>query len=175
MLFCIEGIAQNLKENSNWTKLQNSFLRNFRYPTDLEKDSIPSFITLKVLYHDSDTSFTIDFSDNAHPLVIEEFLRVKDKLNFKSVYKDLEITDNKIPVLIPIQIQMNRPSVLFLKPESFVFKIRGAEEELDSDESSSTKSVPKNQVMKDMHTFKGELTRGECYFYTPISLFIIND
>lgn len=174
LLLGSKSIAQALDEYGPSSEFQKSLNLNIKYPTDLIRDSIPSFVTLKVLF-DKDTSYTIDFSDNAQPLVIKEFLRIKDKLDFKSVYKDLEITNHKIPVLIPIQIEMVIPSILFLKPKSDVLNDKNAEGELDNDEPTFLKRYPKSEIFKDMYTFKGELAIGEFYIYRPINLLITND
>ncbi|WP_400263065.1 hypothetical protein ACFX5U_08350 [Sphingobacterium sp. SG20118] len=175
MLLCIKGIAQALDDYGPSSEFKKSLGLNLKYPPDLIRDSIPSFITLKVLFDGKDTSCTIDFSDNAHPQVIKEFLRIKDKLNFKSVYKDLKITNHQIPVLIPIQIEMVIPSTLFLKPKSDVLTDKETKGELDSNEPSFFKTYPKSEVFKDMYTFKEKLAIGEFYIYRPISLLIMNN
>jgi hypothetical protein len=135
--------------NNNWSKLQSSFVKFIRYPKDLEKASIPSFFTLKVQYDEKAKQYNLEFSDSAHPLMIKEVLRIKDKLDFNLVYDDLNIKKRDIPIMIPVEIRLARASREF--------------------------SDPKGKVSQDLYSFNGKQAFGNFYFYSPLALTVIND
>lgn len=134
---------------NNWAKLQSGFVKYIRYPKDLEKASIPSFFTLKVQYDEKAKQYNLEFSDSAHPLMIKEVLRIKDKLDFNLVYDDLTIEKRDIPIIIPIEIRLARVSREF--------------------------SDPKSTVSQNLYNFKGKQAFGNFYFYAPLALTVIND
>ena len=130
--------------NNNLSKLQSSFVKYIRYPMDLEKASIPSFFTLKVQYDEKTKQYNLEFSDSAHPLIIKELLRIKDKLDFNVVYDDLNMENRDTPIMIPIEIKLARVSREF--------------------------SNPKSKVSQDLYNFKGKQAFGEFIFTPPLSV-----
>lgn len=148
-LILFNNIVYSQDTNYHGAKLQLNFVTHLRYPKDLEKASIPSFFTLKVQYNEKAKQYSLEFSDSAHPLVIKELLRVKDKLDFNLVYDDLNVKKRDLPILIPIEIRLARVSKGF--------------------------SNPKSNVPKDLYNFKGKQSFGEFYFYPPLVLLVINE
>ncbi|WP_324759453.1 hypothetical protein AB3466_06620 [Sphingobacterium thalpophilum] len=149
ILMCTVDIVYSQDAYNNWSKLQSNFVRHIRYPIDLEKASIPSFFTLKVQYNKKAKQYDLEFSDSAHPLMINEILRIKDKLDFDVVYKDLNIENHDIPIMIPIEIKIARVSHVF--------------------------SDPKSKVSQDLYNFKGQQAIGDFWFYSPLVLMVINN
>lgn len=143
------SVVYGQRINNNLSKLQSSFVKYIRYPMDLEKASIPSFFTLKVQYDEKTKQYNLEFSDSAHPLMIKEVLRIKDKLDFNVVYDDLNMENRDTPIIIPIEIRLARVSREF--------------------------SNPKNKVSQDLYNFKGRQVFGDVYFYAPLVLTVIND
>ncbi len=149
ILMWIKTIVYSQDANNHCTKLQSSFVHHLRYPKDLEKASIPSFFTLKVQYDEKTKQFNLEFSDSAHPLMIKELLRIKDKLDFNVVYDDLNMGKRDIPIMIPVEIRLARVSKEF--------------------------SDPKSKVSQDLYNFNGTQVFGDVYFYAPLVLTVIND
>ncbi|KKO92468.1 hypothetical protein AAW12_05045 [Sphingobacterium sp. Ag1] len=149
MLILFHGIVYSQETNNHGAKLQSSFVTHLRYPKDLEKASIPSFFTVMVQYDEKARQYNLEFSDSAHPLMIKELLRIKDKLDFNSVYEDLNIEKRNLPIIIPIEIRLAKVSKEF--------------------------SDPKSNVTKNLYNFKGKQAFGEFYFYAPLVLTVIND
>ena len=140
ILMWTKSVVYSQGVNNNWAKLQSVFVKYIRYPKELEKASIPSFFTLKVQYDEKAKQYNLEFSDSAHPLMIKEVLRIKDKLDFNLVYDDLNIEKRDIPIITPIEIRLARVSREF--------------------------SDPKSTVSQNLYSFKGKQAFGE-FIFTP--------
>ncbi|WP_286860272.1 MULTISPECIES: hypothetical protein [Sphingobacterium] len=144
ILMWTKSIVYSQDANIHRSKLQSSFAYHLRYPKELEKAALPSFFTLKVQYDHKAKQYNLEFSDSAHPLMIKEVLRIKDKLDFNAVYDDFNLGNRDIPIMIPIEIKMQRASPKF--------------------------SDPTTKISQHLYNFKGKQAFGEFIFTHPLSL-----
>ncbi|MGJ1294288.1 hypothetical protein ACR777_08725 [Sphingobacterium spiritivorum] len=97
--------AQNITKHEGFDSFYNSLNTNFKYPNQLAKRCIPIFTMMFVQFKSNGDIDHIKFSDSAFPQFVNEIFRIKDKLDFKSVYKDIvKIDASNNSVLIPIHI-----------------------------------------------------------------------
>lgn len=97
--------AQDKGKIDNYQTFENSFLRNFKYPPQLQERCIPVLTLMVISFDQSGKITSLRFSDSAYPQFIEEVQRIRDNIDFESLYMDLKsLGKENEKVIIPIQI-----------------------------------------------------------------------
>jgi len=97
--------AQDKGKIDNFKKFENSFLRNFKYPAQLQERCIPVLTLMVISFDQSGKINSLSFSDSAYPQFIQEVQRVRDNIDFESLYMDLKsMGKENEKIIIPIQI-----------------------------------------------------------------------
>ncbi|KKO92469.1 hypothetical protein AAW12_05050 [Sphingobacterium sp. Ag1] len=97
--------AQDKGKIDNYKKFENSFLRNFKYPAQLQERCIPVLTLMVISFDQTGKINSLHFSDSAYPQFIEEFRRIQDNIDFESLYMDLKSLGKvNEKIIIPIQI-----------------------------------------------------------------------
>jgi len=97
--------AQDKGKIDNFKKFENSFLRNFKYPAQLQERCIPVLTLMIISFDQSGKINSLNFSDSAYPQFIQEVQRVRDNIDFESLYMDLKsLGKENEKIIIPIQI-----------------------------------------------------------------------
>ena len=138
------GCAQRPQnENEKKTQFRSSFDTNFTYLNSLVATKASIFAVILVSFNGSGKIKDIKFSDGAPPKFISEIIRIKDKVDFKSMYDELGGNTSDMQVLIPVQID--------------ALQMAGG-------------GVPIAQKdLDNMYLFKGQPLTGEFVFYPAIN------
>lgn len=138
------GCAQHPQnENEKNTRFRYSFDANFTYLNSLVATKASIFAVILVNFNGSGKIQDIKFSDGAPPKFISEITRIKDKVDFKSMYDELGGNGSNMQVLIPVQID--------------AMQMAGG-------------GVPIAQKdLDNMYLFKGQPIVGEYVFYPAIN------
>jgi hypothetical protein len=97
--------AQDKGKIDNYKKFENSFLRNFKYPAQLQERCIPILTLMVISFDQSGEINSLRFSDSAYPQFIAEVKRIRDNIDFESLYMDLKsLGKENEKIIIPIQI-----------------------------------------------------------------------
>lgn len=97
--------AQDKGKIDNFKKFENSFLRNFKYPAQLQERCIPVLTLMVISFDQFGKINSLSFSDSAYPQFIQEVQRVRDNIDFESLYMDLKsLGKENEKIIIPIQI-----------------------------------------------------------------------
>ncbi|WP_210353500.1 hypothetical protein [Sphingobacterium tabacisoli] len=139
----LTGYSQSGDNEDYLSLFKRSFAINFRLPKSLEDVGTSVFAIMKIGFNNKGEVDKLEFSDSAPKEFIEEMNRIKDKVNFHAIYKDLRISDPDIQVLVPIQLDAYKPSLGPL-------------------------SVQKD-VLDKLYLFKGKTITGSYLFYERIS------
>ncbi|MGJ1261333.1 hypothetical protein [Sphingobacterium spiritivorum] len=143
IFFSNEVFAQNNTELLGYEKFYRSFSSSFKYPIQLSDRCIPIFTIMFVQFSVEGKVDSIKFSDSAFPQFVNEVLRIKNNIDFYSLYKDILKTNNdNNTVLIPIHI--------------------------DSEQIGGCKSTITANDMQNLFQFGGEPVYGNYYIYPVI-------
>lgn len=97
--------AQDNGRIDNFKKFENSFLRNFKYPAQLQERCIPVLTLMVISFDQSGKINSLRFSDSAYPQFIAEVQRIRDNIDFESLFTDLKSLGKETEkIIIPIQI-----------------------------------------------------------------------
>ncbi|PUV25093.1 hypothetical protein [Sphingobacterium athyrii] len=111
--------AQDKGKIDNFKKFENSFLRNFKYPAQLQERCIPILTLMVISFDQSGKIKSLRFSDSAYPQFIAEVQRIRDNIDFESLYMDLKsLGKENEKIIIPIQIDTG----VFGECESGIFQ-----------------------------------------------------
>lgn len=136
------GYSQSVNNEDYPSLFKKSFTINFRLPKSLENAGTPVFTLMKIGFNNRGEVNKLEFSDSAPKEFIEEMNRIKDKINFQAIYKDLHISNSDIQVLIPVQVDAYKPSLGPLSVEK--------------------------DVLDKLYLFKGKIVTGSYLFYEKI-------
>ncbi|EFK56280.1 PTS sugar transporter [Sphingobacterium spiritivorum] len=147
LLFLEGSYAQQQNKDSNFAEFKRSFVLNFKYPSELDNKCIPT-LTLMFIHFSTDGNVTaIKFSDSALPPFVNEMLRIKDKLDFKSIYKAVSNNNKENRnILIPIQI------------------------DADQKGDNGCLSIVNEESLKKLYLFQGQPISGNYYLYKTLYL-----
>ncbi len=97
--------AQEKEKTNDFQRFENSFLRNFKYPPQLQERCIPVLTLMVISFDQSGKINSLSFSDSAYPQFIAEIQRIRDNIDFESLYKEIKsLRKEDEQIIIPIQI-----------------------------------------------------------------------
>lgn len=135
--------AQKNNDYKGYEAFYKSFNTYFKYPQQLSKRCIPVYTIMMIKFGKKGNIDSIQFSDSAFPQFVSEVIRIKNNLNFKSIYNDLvDRNRNNDVVLIPIHI--------------------------DTEQIGGCKSTIIPQDIVDLFKFSGERLTGNYFMYPGI-------
>lgn len=106
------SFGQKNIEFPSFEKFYSNFGENLRYPSGLQ-DEWPSTITLmKINFTGNGDVQSISLSDSAFPQFVHLMEKMKEKLDFNSIYQDIKAKQKDVKqVLIPIHIDYEKIDV----------------------------------------------------------------
>lgn len=97
--------AQEKQSEDLFSQFEHSFVKNFKIPPQLHERCLPIITIMSITFDEYGNVNSLNFSDSAYPQFIQELLRIKDKIEFKLLYKEISaLGKQKENILIPIQI-----------------------------------------------------------------------
>ncbi|WP_343558957.1 hypothetical protein [Sphingobacterium sp.] len=132
----------------SFEKLYSSLAVHFKYPEELKDHCIPTITLMKLQFDNDGEILDIVFSDSAHPLFVDYMQKIRDDLDFKSIYTDLKNKGyTSKTVLIPFQI--------------------------DSEKIGECISTISSADLKKVYLFSGKPSSGEYFLYPSIYFRIV--
>lgn len=143
------AVSQQKDPNPGFAEFNRSFSKNFKYPFQLEDRCISTVTLMMVTFRSDGSVDLIEFSDSVLDQFKNEFFKVKDKIDFKSVFNDIiNINQENKVVVIPIFIESEKTGPL------------GCESNIIASD------------LKNLYNFSGKPISGNYYLYS--GLYIIN-
>jgi len=132
----------------SFERVYSSLAVHFKYPEELKDHCIPTITLMKLQFDNKGEVQNIVFSDSAQPRFVDYMQKIKNDLDFKSIYTDLKNKGyTSKTVLIPFQI--------------------------DSEKIGECISTISSSNLKKVYLFSGKPSSGEYFLYPCIYFKIV--